>query len=456
MNENTDSEKLLRNQKRPWDLLSKAISNKVEFEDEGWESESESMAKSLSTKKERVDLLGIAKENSKQLLLCFLAFASILGGYAFTIPSSFYSTLHLYAPEKMDSISSRLSLFTQKVEYASFPVDLKTPISLFSRRLREETAKNWVVEKILADPTNKGVLRPSSVSIETNYVPNQEILVIEGYANSPDLAALATNYYWDFLIADIRSLEEEQQIKIKKWFELTNQSLDQQISDKMKKLETITPRSFNKSGVFKLKESLGDSFTDLELQKSNLERQLIELKSWTNRNDFTGLKESVDPEVDSQLKIYNQLLAQKNIVNEGRVQQGRTAVIETISSRIKEIQHELNSISVEQKNALGQIANINSKDNQIKVASEQEVDLRAQLMTLRIQKNDLITFKSQIEMESRIRSPQFKLIRKPIPNPASIRPLPIVKYGMAFSIALILAFATILTFHMYRDIRNKT
>lgn len=456
MNENIDGEKPLRKQKRPWDLLNKSLNDRPEFKDEVWEDESEALAKNLAAKKERTNLLDIAKDNSKRLLVSFLAFAIILGGYAFTIPSSFYSTLHLYAPEKTDSISSRLSLFTQKLEYASFPVDLKTPISLFSRRLREETAKDWVIQKIITDPTNKEILNPSSISIETNYVPNQEILAIEGYANSPELATLVTNYYWEFLIADIRSLEEEQQIKIQKWFDLTNKSLDQQIEDNMKKLETIAPNAFQKSGVFKLQESLEDTFSDLELRKTNLEQQLRELKSWANRSDFVGLTESMDPEVDSQLKIYNQLLTQKNIVNEERVQQGLTTVIDTISNRIKEIQYELSSASSEQKTAQGQIANINIKDNQIKVASEQEMNLRAQLMTLRTQKSDLITFKSQIEMESSIRSPQFKIIRKPSPNPASIRPLPVVKYGMAFFIAFILACATILTYHVYCGFRNKT
>ncbi len=459
MNNNIDPSSLPKKQKRPWDLLNKTMTDGIDFDEnrdtEDWRDELRPSSQSSSLKKPTNGLLETIKKNQKQLLMSFLAFALILGGYAATIPSSFYSTLHLYAPEKTDSIGTRLSLFTQKLEYASFPVDYKTPMSLISRRLREDTVRDWVIKKMEADPKNTDKISRNAVSVETNYVPNQEILAIEGYANSPELAVLATNYYWDFLISDVRELEEEQQTKIRKWFDLTNKSLNEQIIDTMKQLEATTPRTFQKSGVFKLQESLGDVFSNFEMKKSTLEKQLLELRSLSSRSDFVGLSDSIDSEVASQLKIYNQLVAQKEVVDPARVQQGRMSVIDTISKRIQEIQYELNSISSSQKTAQGQMVDINAKDNQIKVASEQEMDLRSQLMTLRAQKSDLIKFKSQIEMESSIRSAQFKPIRMPAPNPSSIRPLPVVKYGLAFFIALILALSTVLTYQFYLNLRKQ-
>ena len=66
------------------------------------------------------------------------------------IPSSYFSTLHLYAPEKTDSVSSRLQLFSNKIEYASFPIDFKIPLGLIARRLKSEAARSWVLQRYAA------------------------------------------------------------------------------------------------------------------------------------------------------------------------------------------------------------------------------------------------------------------------------------------------------------------
>ncbi len=274
MNENTEKV----SPQRPWDLLEKAIDRGLHF-DEKFDSATETSTtkQAASAKATFSDLFKILQQHQRLILVSFLAFALIFGFFAFKIPSSYYSTLHLYAPEKSDSIGTRLSLFTQRLEYASFPVDYKTPISLISRRLHEEVARNWVINKFKTDPAYSDLVE-SSVSVDTNYVPNQEILAIEAYANTPELAVVATNYYWDFLIKDIQDLEQEQNIKIKKWFGLTNQSLDQQISDTMKLLEGTTSRTFQKTGITKLQDSMGEVFSILEMKKSSLEKQLAELK----------------------------------------------------------------------------------------------------------------------------------------------------------------------------------
>jgi hypothetical protein len=451
--------------KRPWDLLNKSTFNEMDFNEDFENIKStDSLKKNPNidnqiqrekTLTQQKSLTSLYNENKKSLALSFIFFAVLLSGYAATIPSSYYSTLHLYAPEKTDTIGTRLSLFTQKLEYASFPVDYKTPISLISRKLREDSVKDAVIQKIESDPKLKDLLSKSSVSVETNYVPNQEILAIEGYANTPELAVLATNYYWESLISEVRTIEKEQQVKIRMWFDLTNMSIEKQISTTMKELEDITPKTFQKSGILKLQQSLGDVFSNLELQKSTLEKQLFELRGLSTRTDFIGLTDSLDPEVSSQLKIYNQLADQKSLVDSRRLGMERLAIIDTISKRIQEVQYELNSISSGQKTAQGQMVNINAKDNQIKVASEQEMDLRSQLMTLRNQKSDLIKFKSQIEMESSIRSAQFKVIRLATPNPSSIRPLPAVKYGFALMIALILSISTVLGYRFFLNPNKK-
>lgn len=452
MNENMDindkSEKV--SPQRPWDLLEKVSDSGLHFDEElnsAKEPQLSSIKKEVTTKATFLDLFKILQQNQVLMLASFLAFSLVLGFFAFKIPSSYYSTLHLYAPEKTDSIGTRLSLFTQRLEYASFPVDYKTPISLISRRMHEESARSWVIDKFKSDPAYSNLVE-SSVSVDTNYVPNQEILAIEAYANTPELAVIATNYYWNFLIKDIQDLEQIQNTKIKKWFDLTNRSLNQQISDTMKVLEGTTAKTFQKTGITKLQDSMGDVFSRLEMKKSSLQKQLTELKVLSKRTDFVDFTESLDPETSGLLKIYNQLLLQKDVISPVQIEGSRLAIIDTINKRTRETENQLNSIRFGQDKAQNEMSTINVRDNSIKVAAEQEMDLRSQLVTLRMQKSDLIKFKSQIEMESSIRSAQFKVIRVPAPNPASVKPLPSVKYSVVVLISAILSIAVALAFHL--------
>lgn len=454
MNENTEKV----SPRRPWDLLEKAVDSGLHFEekfDSAADTEFSEPKQAASGKATFSDLFKILQQHQRLILASFLAFSLIFGFFAFKIPSSYYSTLHLYAPEKSDSIGTRLSLFTQRLEYASFPVDYKTPISLISRRLHEEIARNWVIDKFKMNPAFADLVE-NSVSVDTNYVPNQEILAIEAYANTPELAVVATNYYWDFLIKDIRDLEQEQNIKIKKWFDLTNQSLDQQISDTMKLLEGTTSRTFQKTGITKLQDSMGEVFSTLEMKRSSLAKQLSELKILSKRTDFIDITESLDSDTSAQLKIYNQLILQKSLISPAQMEMGRIAIIDTIRKRIRETDYELTSIRFGQTKAQSEMSMINARDNSIKVAAEQEMDLRSQLITLRTQKSDLIKFKSQIEMESSIRSAQFKAIRLPAPNPSSVKPLPSVKYSFVIFISVILSIAGAIGFHLTSQMRRKS
>src|SRR5437868_9200255 len=133
------------------------------------------------------------------------------------IPVTYNSTLHLYAPEKWDTISSRLPLLTNRVEFASFPLEFKVPLSLLSRRLRSEEARSWVIAKYAQNPAHNVAFNPDTVKVETAYVSTSELLMVQGFANDPEIASDITRLYWEYLEQEIKGLRGEQLKKIENW-----------------------------------------------------------------------------------------------------------------------------------------------------------------------------------------------------------------------------------------------
>lgn len=361
--------------------------------------------------------------------------------YASTIPVTYFSTLHLYAPEKTDTIGTRLSLFTQKLEFASFPVDYKTPVSLMSRRLREDEAAQWVAKQLQTDPQYAGMkdkIKAETIAVETNYVPTQEILAIEGYANTPEAASVVTMLYWKYLSQDLRSFELEQQTKTRLWFDLTNSSIEKQIDLISDEIERISPRTYQKNSINKVQDSVSSSISESELRRSYLNKVLSELAVLDTTPEFTENSDSVEPEIRSRLRIYARLKKEKELVSEVKLQSTLNDLHEAIRGKIIDTRNELRLLEHSRSSSEQEMSRLNLSENHIRIASEQEADLRTQLISLRNLKGDLIKFKSQLEMESQIRTPQFRPIHYPQPNPSSVRPLPVVKYGMAMVIALLM------------------
>lgn len=439
---------------RPWDILRPQTSD--------FDFEEDPMPKSNLNKNAKVvneahvlfevKAANFIKNHQNILKKVFLISSFILAIVAWFIPSSYYATLHVFAPEFSDNIGTRLSLFTQRIEYASFPVDSKTPISILSRRLREETAKDWVLNKIKSDPVlsekMKGLIE-SSVGVETYYVPNQQILQIDGYANTPELSVQISYLYQQYLMHLIKIIEDEQSAQVRRWFDLTNKSVEDQMASVVEELRSLSSKTMDRPSVNILREAMGNNFTNTEIKKNAIVRTILDLKRLKSISNFKGIAESVDLEVQSKLAIYNQLLNRKDLFGESKIEQARLDIIQTIDSRLKNSEQMLNESNSDIDFAKNQMAFVGSKDSAVRVFSEQENDLRFLLTNLRTQKIDLAKLKSQVEMETGIRSGSFKVMHEPLPNPDTLRPNPVVKYGLVLVIAVLLSFAAAFASQMF-------
>ncbi len=436
---------------KPWDLLDKDINNydfKTEDSENNKKTEIHDSGLVLLFSK-TIDLI---TQNSKFFLKTFftMVFLGLLA--AFLIPSSYYSTLHLFAPEFSDTIGTRLSLFTQRIEYASFPVDYRTPVSILSRRLREDVAKDWVLNKIKTNPElskKMNGLIDSSVSVETNYVPIQQLLQIDGYANTPEMAVEISKLYHQYLLESISKIELAQSEKVRMWFDLTNKSVDEQMDIVSNQIKAITPQTNGKVSTLKLKDLLGDSYSTSEIKKTELLKTVTELKKLGAMTSYENITESSEPAVEMQLRIYNQLLIRQQFVDGSQMQDAVLALRQVINQKTQEAENSLNNLTIDQSSTIRQIAEVGSKDGDLRMINDQEGDLRSQLAALRMQKVELTKLKSQVEMENGIRTATYKTIKEPLPNYSSIRPLPAIKYSIVLVLAVMLSILIVYFYGLY-------
>ena len=438
---------------KPWDLLDSDMKDyNFESDSANQEKKTEITETGLAAFVSKVILL--VTENSKLFIKTFVTLA-VLGLFSMSlVPSSYYSTLHLFAPEFADTIGTRLSLFTQRIEYASFPVDYRTPVSILSRRLREDVAKEWVLNKIKSNPEllkKMDGLKDSSVSVETNYVPIQQLLQIDGYANSPELAVEISKLYHQYLLESISKIEAAQSEKVRMWFDLTNKSVDEQMDAVSRQIKDIMPQTTGKVSTLKLRDLLGDSYSDSEIKKTDLIKTISELKKLSNLTSYENVTESIDPEVQTQLRIYNQLLQRQQFVDGIQLRDAARMLKQTIQLKMQESEYSLSSLQANQVSTIRKIAEVGSRDGDIRMINDQEGDLRLQLATLRMQKVELTKFKSQVEMENGIRTATYKTIKEPLPNDSSIRPLPAIKYSIALVLAAIFSLLVIYCYSLYSN-----
>ena len=218
-----------------------------------------------------------------------------------------------------------------------------------------------------------------------------------------------------------------------------------------RQIKDIMPQTTGKVSTLKLRDLLGDSYSDSEIKKTDLIKTISELKKLSNLTSYENVTESIDPEVQTQLRIYNQLLQRQQFVDGIQLRDAARMLKQTIQLKMQESEYSLSSLQANQVSTIRKIAEVGSRDGDIRMINDQEGDLRLQLATLRMQKVELTKFKSQVEMENGIRTATYKTIKEPLPNDSSIRPLPAIKYSIALVLAAIFSLLVIYCYSLYSN-----
>jgi hypothetical protein len=380
-------------------------------------------------------ILSALKKHGKTLAIIFgitLAIILVVAGY---LPSMYNSSLHLYAPEKTDSISSRLNLFSNRVEFASFPVDFKIPLGLVARRLRDEAAKEWVLRQYAAK-TNKSDERIVSalVHADTFYADGSELLVIQGYANSPQIAADITNLYWDYLENEIGTMRREHLRKIDQWISLTSANLQQRTKQLGAEVGMLAGAPLSESRVH-LNGKLAEAYSDVELKRLQLQRELTELKKASASKSTEDLWAISNSEIQDLKMVYQALEAQGAVESSEALKQRRAdikrqamklahSLLEERQNQYVELQDESNKL----KSQLDAHSIAGVSDHQ-RALLRQQADYQAQVA-------ELEKLRAQIGVESTLTPSRLRVIQPAFADASTRRPLLVLKYLVCLLLAI--------------------
>lgn len=378
-----------------------------------------------------------------KLFITFLLAASLTGFLASLIPSSYFSTLHLYAPEKTDSVASRLQLFSNKIEFASFPIDFKIPLGLIARRLKSPAAKAWVLNQYSEKQTDLSdrKINPDLVRADTFYAEGSELLVIEGYANDPQIAMEITNLYWAYLENEIKLLHEENLNKVQKWISLTSSDWTQRLDSISNQLAQM-PTSGFQDGSGTLRFQLSSDFSTLELKKRKLSKELSDLRFAAKSKDEASLWVLADSEIQDLRRVDDAL---KGYATQEKNHNDLVArVRDILQNRIAEKESELASLSEQMQQVNRQISERASASRVESSASSKQTDLLRQRSDYAGRLEDLEKLKNQIEVESTLSHKKLSPIQAAFADPSTRRPSMIVKYSIAGLAALFLTVLSLL------------
>lgn len=376
-----------------------------------------------------------------KLFITFLLAFSLTGLLASLIPSTYFSTLHLYAPEKTDSVSSRLQLFSNKIEFASFPIDFKIPLGLIARRLKSGAAKAWVLKNYYETQNNltDKKINEDLVHADTFYAEGSELLVIEGYANDPEIAVEITNLYWAYLENEIKSLHEENLTKVQKWINLTSSDWSQRLDSISNQLSQMPTGGFQ-DGNGSLRFQLSSDFSSLELKKRKLSKELSDLRFAAKSKDTATLWSLPEPEIQDLRRVDEAL---KGFSNQDKNHDDLVArARDILQHRLTEKESELSALSEQMQQVNRQISERASASRAESSVTSKQTDLLRQQSDYAGRLEDLEKLKNQIEVESTLSHKKLSPIQAAFADPSTRRPSMIVKYSIAVLAAL---FLTVLT-----------
>lgn len=366
-----------------------------------------------------------------------LVAALLISGAAMTVAPSYSSTLHLYAPDKVDSIVSRMNLLTNQLEFASLPIEFRVPISLISRRLRDTTARQWVLEQLLnSEKVKAGQLRvsPDSVHVETFYSAGQELLVIQGFANNPDAAYEVTNLYWKYLENELETIRKAYFSRIDEWIKVRAEALDRDIANLGEMLGKSTAKISGTDGQSPLQARLRNDLADLEMKKLALQKELEVLNASLKTGSLEELRKITDPELQQMLEIRRGLAAEDGAPANYRSHVGEieTEIKNMINRRVDERQLQLQQAIVDRQRYSRQLDSFRSSEGEQQIESEGFRDSQQRMRTLEAQRSDLDKLKAQLALENQVGSVTFKAVQLPFPDVSTVRPTPGFVTGVVF------------------------
>lgn len=416
--------------RRPWNGLNEGVDSMAAgAKSEAWYNSWGTIGKAM-------------RENAMAISLTMLISLATLVTLAQFIPSTYNSNLHLYAPEKSDTISSRLPLFANRVEFASFPVDNKIPLALVARRLKAEPARAWVVEQYLKRGAQNSVaIDPATVNAETFYAEGSELLVIAGYANDPQIAADVTNLYWDYLENEIQKMRLGHLEKINQWIELTTVSLNQRMTSLAQELAQVSAvRPIEAKSQVHAK--LAENYADLEMKRLHAVKERDEFRGALEQGPEDRIWLVSNPEIQELREINDALKKQPaeaaGISSESKRAEIHTQAIERAKTLLEEKTREIASIQ-EQTVKLRTQLNIFQGDDSTSVQGSRLRELLRQQAEYQSQSDELERLKTQLGVESAMTQTRLRQIQAAAADPSSRRPLLVLKYSVCFFAALFLS-----------------
>ena len=402
-----------------------------------------------------VGIIESLHRNALALTVIFVLTTALTTGIATQVPSSYFSTLHLYAPEKTDSVASRLQLFSNKIEFASFPVDFKIPLGLIARRLNSEIAKHWVVEQYLSRSTHATsvAIDPNFVTAETFYAEGSELLVIQGYANDPEISVEVTNLYWEYLEKEIKDLKQDNLEKVHHWIELTSADWNDRLASISNRISDMPAESYQDRGDA-LRNQLASEQSDTQLKLAKLKKEAALLKSASHSDDPALLWSVPDQEIQDLRRVDDVLKAQ-----DAQQSQRRSEVFQRARDLIGS---KLNEKNVEISALTDRLHQVSSQFMDHTLAIKNRSSLSAKQQDLIRQQSDYVgrleeleKLKNQIDVESALAHTKLRAIKAPVADESSRRPNLMVKYTVAIFAALFLTICALLFMEKIRSIRLK-
>jgi hypothetical protein len=405
-------------------------------------------------------ILEAIKQNLKLLsLVFFLTFAASSIGAQF-VPVTYSSALQLYAPDKSDDISSRLALYANRVEFASFPVGFKIPLGLIVRRLKGPEAKAWVIEQYLSKNkvSDKG-FDADAVRVETYYAEGSELLVIQGYARTPETAVEITNLYWDYFENEIRNMRGEHLAKVSEWIQMTSFDLGQKSASLMERIAKLSPEKQGAEKV-QIRGRLAESFADLQMKQMRVQRERDDLSAAVADRSGEKLFLLSDIEIQDMRRIKLALNEQKNGTSPERLNTQKEDLLkqarEFAHDRLAEKEIELSSLKEQLRKISPQLLSYKSTDTADSAASSQIRELLRQEDQYQSQLDELSKLKSQIEVESNLVHMRLRPIQAATPDTSTCRPYKMLLYGLGAVIALFFSLLTLGIAQQFRQVRQAT
>jgi hypothetical protein len=391
---------------------------------------------------------GIREAVLKHKLMLFTAFFGglmVLVGVAQFVPDSYNSVLNLYAPERTDSVSSRLQLFSGRVEFAGFPVDFKIPLGLTARRLRSDRAKEWVLKQYAQRPHDSRItINPDLIHADTFYAEGSELLVIQGYANAPQIAADVTNLYWEYLETEIGGMRKEHLHRVNQWLALTASNLQAKLDDLNLKASAVSDSPMALSRA-QLNSKLADTYADAEVKRIRTQKQLDELAAALNHRPeltLTTLWSLPYPELQDLRQVHSALALQQE-----------TDTSPLLASRLKSIDEQAVTLAkklLEQRRL--EFDSLTNETQKLKTQIDLQMpantlqgqrDLLTQQTQTKLLLSELDALKAQLAVEFDIAPSRLRVIQPALPDFSTRRPSLVVKYSACALAALMLSILSL-------------